>query len=43
VQVKFQTEVRGRGMAPRDDRPPDSENETQRFRSDEGGEKKERG
>jgi hypothetical protein len=28
TQVKFQTEVKGRGMAPRDDRLPDSENET---------------
>jgi hypothetical protein len=29
--VKFQTEVRGRGLAPRNDRLPDSENDTQKF------------
>jgi hypothetical protein len=31
TQVKFQTEVRGRGLAPRNDRLPDSENDTHNF------------
>jgi hypothetical protein len=31
TQVKFKTEVRGRGLAPRNDRLPDSENDTQKF------------